>query len=174
MSSSSAGYCTLCGAPFEAGHAFCARCGAALAGVSPGARMQRHVQLFAILLLVWGIVSLAFSLLAIAAASTVAVFLGKLIGSSAPQSTGLAALVVGIGALFSLTAALAIATGVGLLQYRPWARALGLVVSVLALLRPPMGTLLGIYGLWVLLSREGEGYYRLEAARRAPDVRAKF
>ncbi len=46
-----------------------------------------------------------------------------------------------------------IIAGVGLLKRRPWARILTIVLSVLNLIIIPFGTLLGIYGLWVLLSR---------------------
>ena len=45
-----------------------------------------------------------------------------------------------------------IIAGIGLLKHRPWARILMIVVSVLNLINIPFGTLLGIYGLWVLLS----------------------
>ena len=43
--------------------------------------------------------------------------------------------------------------GVGLLKRRPWARILTIVLSVIHLINIPFGTLLGIYGLWVLISR---------------------
>lgn len=38
----------------------------------------------------------------------------------------------------------------GLFDRQPWARMLGLVLGILALLRIPFGTVLGIYTLWVL------------------------
>jgi hypothetical protein len=44
--------------------------------------------------------------------------------------------------------------GVGLLKMQPWARILMIVVSALGLLSIPIGTALGIYGLWVLLNEE--------------------
>jgi hypothetical protein len=45
--------------------------------------------------------------------------------------------------------------GVGLLQMRPWARILLLVLSVVELLIPPiLGTLIGAYSIWVLLQDE--------------------
>ena len=47
-------------------------------------------------------------------------------------------------------------TGFGLLSFKPWARILGIVLSILNILNVPFGTLLGIYGLWVLLNRETE------------------
>src|SRR5216684_3605020 len=50
----------------------------------------------------------------------------------------------------------------GLFQREPWARVLGLVLGFLALLRPPFGTALGIYTLWVLLPQQsGQEYDQL-------------
>ena len=46
--------------------------------------------------------------------------------------------------------------GFGLYRFRPWARVAGIVVSIVALLAFPFGTLLGVYGLWVLFSKETE------------------
>ena len=47
-----------------------------------------------------------------------------------------------------------IIAGIGLLKRRPWARILTIVLSVLNLINIPFGTLLGIYGLWVLLAED--------------------
>ena len=44
--------------------------------------------------------------------------------------------------------------GIGLLKMQPWARILRIVLSALSLLSIPIGTALGIYGLWVLLNEE--------------------
>ena len=44
--------------------------------------------------------------------------------------------------------------GIGLLKGQPWARILMIVVSALGLMSIPIGTALGIYGLWVLLNEE--------------------
>src|SRR5262245_15212374 len=46
--------------------------------------------------------------------------------------------------------------GLGLFRFRPWARIGGIVLSVVALVAFPLGTLLGVYGLWVLFSKETE------------------
>jgi hypothetical protein len=48
-----------------------------------------------------------------------------------------------------------IIAGIGLLKYQPWARILTIVLSALNLMNFPIGTILGIYGLWVMLSDEG-------------------
>lgn len=44
--------------------------------------------------------------------------------------------------------------GIGLLKKQSWARILMIVLSALGLLNIPIGTAMGIYGLWVLLSDE--------------------
>lgn len=44
--------------------------------------------------------------------------------------------------------------GIGLMKHRPWARILSIVLCVLGLLEFPIGTAIGIYGLWVLFHRD--------------------
>jgi len=72
------------------------------------------------------------------------------------------------GGLFSLGIVLAffgvlhLVLAWGLFEREPWARFLGLVLGLLALLRFPLGTALGIYTLWVLLPESsGKEYDRL-------------
>ena len=45
-----------------------------------------------------------------------------------------------------------IIAGIGLLCFRPWARVLTLILSAFNLLQVPLGTALGVYGFWVLMS----------------------
>jgi hypothetical protein len=49
-----------------------------------------------------------------------------------------------------IASVLAFLTGWSLLARKPWGRTLAIVVSILALLKFPFGTALGIYTLWVL------------------------
>jgi len=44
--------------------------------------------------------------------------------------------------------------GIGLLRFQNWGRILTFVVSVIGLIDFPIGTGLGIYGLWVLTHRD--------------------
>jgi hypothetical protein len=46
--------------------------------------------------------------------------------------------------------------GIGLIQRRPWARIAGIVLSILGLMMVPFGTIVGVYGLWVLFSKDTE------------------
>jgi hypothetical protein len=44
--------------------------------------------------------------------------------------------------------------GIALFSYQPWARYLVIVVAALGCLNIPIGTLKGVYTLWVLLQDE--------------------
>lgn len=58
-----------------------------------------------------------------------------------------------------------IISGLGLLRFQEWARNLGMVVSIVALLHVPFGTIAGIYTLWVLTSYEVEPLFKAPPAR---------
>jgi len=62
--------------------------------------------------------------------------------------------------------------GIGLLQYQPWARITIIVISALDLIHIPIGTALGIYGFWVLLSPETEAMFKRPAMPAMPQQRA--
>jgi hypothetical protein len=49
-----------------------------------------------------------------------------------------------------------IALGVGLLNFRPWTRSIGTIIAILELLNFPIGTALGVYALWILMSPEAD------------------
>lgn len=66
----------------------------------------------------------------------------------------------GIGLLLLTGGAVGIAAGWGLLQKRPWARMLAIVLGCVSLIDMPLGTALGIYTLWVLLPAKSEQEYR--------------
>ena len=52
-----------------------------------------------------------------------------------------------------------IVAGVGLLVHQPWARYLGLFVGVCVLLFFPIGTICGVYAIWVLLQKSASEYF---------------
>lgn len=61
----------------------------------------------------------------------------------------------------------ALVIGIGLTQFRPWARVAGIVLSAIDLLGFPFHTILGVYGLWVLLNRETEQLFGIPPPRVA-------
>lgn len=164
-------YCHNCGAPVTEAYRFCAQCGqillapAAPAAAVPVPSHQRHVRLLAILLLVWGGLGLLAGMGMLWAGGMVVSYAGHMAGHVVPAQL-LPALLSSLGWIFLAISVAAVIAGVGLLDYESWARPLAMVVCVLALLRFPFGTILGIYGLWVLVSATGERHYQQMAARR--------
>lgn len=64
-----------------------------------------------------------------------------------------------LGAVLTVASVAGIAAGWGLLDRRPWARSLAIVLGCLALIDFPFGTALGIYTLWVLFSPGADEEY---------------
>ncbi len=111
--------------------------------------MRQHITLLGTLLLVQG----AVILLGAIAVSLIMAGGGLLSGDMeafAITST-VGTLIAGYMLLLALPSLLA---GLGLLNLKPWGRVLALVVCCLSLVKVPLGTALGIYGLWVLTRDE--------------------
>jgi len=53
-----------------------------------------------------------------------------------------------------------IVAGAGVLARRSWGRILAIVVAVLSLLNFPIGTIIGIYAIWVLLQEAATNYFK--------------
>ena len=119
--------------------------------------MRKHIKILAILNIVWGSIGLIGALIVLLVFGGVMGILG--ISTIHDAGAGMAFPIVGlIGAVVFLvllvTSIPSVIAGIGLLRLYPWARILGIVFSVLHLFNIPLGTALGIYGLWVLLSDE--------------------
>ncbi len=66
-------------------------------------------------------------------------------------------------ALFMFLVALpGLIAGYGILKRRSWSRILGIVVGTLDLPLFPVGTVIGVYTLWVLLDREAVEYFDVD------------
>jgi len=65
-------------------------------------------------------------------------------------------------------AILSLAVGFALLTRQPWGRIFAIIVAVLTLIKPVLGTILAIYTLWVLLETSADqNYAQLSAERHA-------
>ncbi len=119
--------------------------------------MGQHVKVLGILFIVFGSLSLigAFTLLLVFGGA--AGIVGIVAQEEPDAAIALPIIgIVGLG-LFLLILVVSIPeifAGVGLLKFKAWGRVLGIVISVLSLMKFPLGTVLGGYGLWVLLSSE--------------------
>ena len=117
--------------------------------------MDTHVKVLAWLYIVFGVLGSLIGLGLMALLS----FIG-IAGAASDPDAWAALPILGItGAalgVFMLVLSLpGIIAGIGLLQFRPWARIVTIVLSVLNLMNIPFGTILGVDGLWVMLSDEG-------------------
>ena len=59
-----------------------------------------------------------------------------------------------IGMLLFIFSVLGLFCGYGLLTKKSWSRIFGVVLSCLSLLSIPIGTAIGIYGLWILFNKD--------------------
>jgi hypothetical protein len=64
------------------------------------------------------------------------------------------------GAMLCILGVGGVCVGWALIDRRPWARIVAIVLGVLSLFHFPVGTALGIYTLWVLLSNDAELQYQ--------------
>jgi len=126
--------------------------------------MDTHVKVVGALNVVLG----AFGLLI--AAATMLIFGGAtwLVGAAGGPDAATAMPILGLtGAALStflLVLSLpALVIGVGLLQRRAWARVAGIVISLFNLFNFPFGTLIGVYGLWVLFAKDTERLFTTHA-----------
>ena len=176
-------FCANCGGQVQPGQNFCNRCGQAttptpsgppsapippsptLNGTAPAAtapysgipqpsRVAGHVQILGI---IWIVVSFLRLIPALAM-----VFFGH-IGIpflTIPMRGFLMPIMGALGAYLAITAVVGFLVGWGLIDRRPWARMLAIVVGCLKLIDFPFGTALGIYTLWVLASQGAEAEYQ--------------
>lgn len=123
--------------------------------------MAEHIRILGILHIVYSSIAIAGALIIMAIFGGIAALIGN---SNSPEAATAIPIVGGIGALICVALIIAgipgIVAGIGLLKYRPWARILGIIISAVDLLHVPLGTALGVYGFWVLLSQEGEAVFR--------------
>ncbi len=119
--------------------------------------MATHVKILGVIHIAFGALGAVFALLILL------IFGGAagLVSVSGEEGAYIAAPLLGmIGTLLFLVIGIlslpGIVAGIGLLGFRPWARILTIVLSALHLVNIPLGTLLGVYGLWALLNRETE------------------
>jgi hypothetical protein len=126
--------------------------------------METHVKVLGVLNIVFSAMGLCgafFLLIIFGGAATAVGASGDADATVAIPIIGLTGMaLVGLLVVWSLPGLI---IGIGLFRLRSWARIGGIVISVLALLAFPFGTILGAYGLWVLFSKETERLFQARA-----------
>jgi len=123
--------------------------------------MQQHIRILGILNIIMGSLTAMVGVFLLFVMGGVAAFVSQQVRrgyNTDPGAAMAAPIIATIGlalAIFFLVLSLpSILGGWGLINYKPWSRILMIVVSVLHLFHIPLGTALGMYGLWVLFSEE--------------------
>ena len=126
--------------------------------------METHVKVLGALQIAFG----AFGLMG--AVLLVFVFGGAagIVGASGNPDASIAVPIIGLTGMalvvfLLLTSLPSVIVGIGLLRHSPWARIAGIVLSIVALVMIPFGTMVGVYGLWVLFSKDTERLFMAPA-----------
>ena len=125
--------------------------------------MELHVKILAVFHIVFGLIGLmaALAILIVFGGAAGAAGFAAANEPDAWLAVPILSIIGSVLMLIALTLSVpGIIGGWGLLQRRGWARILMIVLSAINLINIPFGTLLGIYGLWVLLTRETELLFR--------------
>jgi hypothetical protein len=113
-------------------------------------KMKKHVTVVAAIQIGFAIMGLLIAVAAFFALS----FARTQVGGDETADIVLGFLSVSVPILFGFLSTLGMVGGIGLLAYKPWARYIVIVVNALGCLNIPIGTLKGVYSLWVLLQDE--------------------
>jgi hypothetical protein len=115
-----------------------------------GSKMKKHVT-------VVGAIHIGFGILGLIGAIAIFValrFARGFVDNEEVPTMVLGFLSVSLPILVGFMSTLGLVGGLGLISYQPWARYLVIVVAALGCLNIPIGTLKGVYSLWVLLQDE--------------------
>jgi hypothetical protein len=153
-------FCNRCGTEMP-GSGTCVNCGRIGDGVSGVAqsRLERHLRTLGVL---WMVIGGLFLIPAVG----LMVFgqgLHLMLHEQEPWPGLFQLLLYVAGSTLMILAAGGVCVGLGLMQRAPWARTAAIILAVLALFHPPLGTALGVYSLWVLLADDRGEEYRLLA-----------
>ncbi len=113
-------------------------------------KMKKHVTVVGIL----RIVLISLGLIAACLVDAVMHFAMGFVGDDKIAVTVLSFIGSVIPLFIGAVSVIGIAGGIGVLAYKNWARILVLVVSVIGCLNIPIGTLAGVYSIWVLMQTE--------------------
>jgi hypothetical protein len=131
--------------------------------------MAQHVKILGILHIVFGGLGVMGALVVLLIFGGISAMVGM---SEHSADNAAAAPIVGAIGIFVFILVLALSlpgliAGIGLLQLKPWARILTIILSAFDLFGIPFHTALGIYGFWVLLNRETEQMFSAPPVRTA-------
>lgn len=113
-------------------------------------KMRKHVTVVGAIHIGFGFIGLILAIGAFFALN----FAKGVVGNDEIPSMVLGFLSVSVPLLIGFLSTLGLVGGIGLLSFQSWARYLVMIVAAVGCLNIPIGTLKGVYSLWVLLQDE--------------------
>lgn len=112
--------------------------------------MKKHVTLV-------GSIQIGFAVIGLMGA--VAIFVALSFARAFTENDDIAQIVlrflsISLPILIGTLSTLGLVGGIGLLVYKPWARYLVIVIATLGCVNIPIGTIKGVYTIWVLIQDE--------------------
>ena len=162
-------FCNHCGAQIQADQRFCGVCGksaipappAASPTAAPTGRVAKHIRLLTVFWIALSALHLLRGGGRLLGARMLRVIGPDMFGDMPWRFGDVLPGVLSVFGIISIAIAVAgFVVGFGLIERRPWARTLAIVLAFIALLNPILGTILGIYTLWVLMPFESEAEYQ--------------
>ena len=108
--------------------------------------MKKHVTAVGAIYTGFGVLGLIASAIVFAALN----FAKGFVVDDEVAYTVLKVISLGVPIFVAFFSTLGLVGGIGLLMLRPWARYLAIIAAALSCLIIPIGTLIGVYSLWVL------------------------
>ena len=131
--------------------------------------MATHVKVLGWFFIVFGAFYVCLAFFSSMILGLIATMVGSQGGEDAAIGVGVLGFAGAAAFIFLLAIGIpGIITGIGLLKLRPWARIVGIVLSAINLINIPFGTILGVYGLWILLNKETETLFSGQPAITTP------
>ena len=153
-------FCNTCGSPVAENQVACGKCGSPVVGRPLLSLVEQHLKIMGVLWIGYAVLHGLGGGVLLLVANTI---FGRF--SDHPNANFVHPLLSGIGIFLLAKAALCVVAGFGLLERQHWARALVLILAGIALINVPLGTILGVYTLWVLMSPQADrDYERLVAS----------
>lgn len=126
--------------------------------------MRDHLKILGILNIVMGGLTVLVGIVAFLAMGSIAGIIAASLASADASDFRdgvvaapiIASIGFGVACFFLVLGLPSIIGGWGLMRFRPWSRMLMIVVSIFQLFHVPLGTALGVYGLWVLFDVDAQ------------------